>query len=570
MNAAKTGLLLIFFPFLAYTQSRYDVIIDEIMADPSPQIGLPNNEWIELKNASDHSINLVGWRIGDAGGQSGPIPDLNLKPDSFVIICTGSAAAAMSVFGTVISVTSFPSLDNDGDQIFLMAANGSIIHAVAYSGGWYQNELKKEGGWTLEIIDTRNPCGGVSNWKASADMQGGTPGRRNSIDDINDDKSGPKLKNVFSLDSITIVAVFDEPIDSLQGATIANYHIDGGLSIMNAVTIAPVFNSVELTLNSALLSGMIYNLTINNVTDCRNNAINTANTARVGLPIEASSPGIVINEMLFNPRSNGFDYVELYNAGSKIVDASKLYAANRNSTNLISSIRQISSDPHYIFPGDYLVITEDVASLEINYLVKNPDAVIQLPSLPSYPDEEGDVILLTGQGDIVDEVKYNDHWHFKLIENPEGVSLERIDPSAPSQDAANWHSAASTAGYGTPSYQNSQYKQTQPIDAAIEVVPKIFSPDNDGHDDVATVQYKLSDPGDVANITIYDADGRPVRYLVKNGTLGAGGQWNWDGLDEKGNKLPIGTYIIYTEIFNLQAKKQHFKNIVVLAGKLSH
>jgi hypothetical protein len=377
------------------------------------------------------------------------------------------------------------------------------------------------------------------------------------------------LKNVFALDNITIVAVFDEPVDSLQGATITNYHVDNGLSVVNAITLAPVFNTVQLSLNGVLSSGTIYDLTVNNVSDCKNNVIGTANSGKVGLPVEPSPSDVVINEMLFNPKGNGFDYVEFYNTSSKIVDASKLYAANRNSSNAVSSIKQISSVPLYIFPGDYLVITEDLASLEINYLVQKPDAVIQLSSLPSYPDDEGDVILLNGQGDIVDEVKYNARWHFKLIDNADGVSLERIDPSGPSQNEANWHSAASTAGYGTPSYQNSQYKQTQPIDATIEVTPKIFSPDNDGHDDITTIQYKVADPGYVANITIYDAQGRPVCYLVKNGTLGSGGQWNWDGLDEKGNRLPIGTYIIYTEIFNLQAKKQHFKNTVVLARKLS-
>jgi hypothetical protein len=222
-----------------------------------------------------------------------------------------------------------------------------------------------------------------------------------------------------------------------------------------------------------------------------------------------------------------------------------------------------------MFPGDYLVITEDFPSLERNYLVQNPAAVVLLASLPSYPNNEGDILLLNGQGDVVDEVKYSDHWHFKLIDNPQGVALERIDPAGPSQDAANWHSAASTAGYGTPTYKNSQYKQTQPVDAMIEITPKIFSPDNDGHDDIATIQYKISGPGYVANITIYDTQGRPVRYLVKNGILGSIGQWNWDGLDEKGNKLPIGTYIICTEVFNLQAKKQHFKNIIVLARRLS-
>jgi hypothetical protein len=41
-----------------------------------------------------------------------------------LLFVPASAVAAMSAFGTTISVTSFPSLDNDGDQLFLKAANG--------------------------------------------------------------------------------------------------------------------------------------------------------------------------------------------------------------------------------------------------------------------------------------------------------------------------------------------------------------------------------------------------------------------------------------------------------------
>jgi Lamin Tail Domain/CHU_C Type IX secretion signal domain len=567
----KINLLLIvisFLPFIAASQNRYDAVIDELMADPSPQIGLPANEWIELKNTSAAAINLLGWRIGDASGLSGPMPNFTLQPDSFVIVSTGSAVAAMSAFGTTISVTSFPSLDNDGDMIFLRANNGRTIHAVSYSSGWYQNAVKADGGWTLEMIDTRNPCAGNSNWKAGNDTKGGTPGKKNSIDAINNDTEEPKLKRAYTTDNTTIVLVFDEPIDSLKGATISNYSIDGGIAIQSAIAIAPLFNQIQIKTTTPLQANTVYTISSANITDCKNNTIGAVNKTKTGLPADPAPGELIINEILFNPRSNGYDFIEFYNRSNKIFDAPKLSIANRNTTGAISSVKVLSTAPFYIFPGEYVVITEDADNLAVNYLVKNPDAVLSISSMPSFPDDEGDAVLLNFQGQVTDEVKYKDDWHFKLLDNAEGVSLERIDAEAPSQDAGNWHSAASTGGYGTPGYQNSQFKQTQTGAAAITVSPKIFSPDNDGRDDIATVQYQTTEPGYAATVTIFDAAGRPVRYFVKNEILGLKGTWNWDGLDEKGNKLPVGTYIIFTEVFNLQGKKERFKNIVVLARKL--
>jgi len=564
--------LLLFFiltPVCLLSQNRYDIVINEIMADPSPQVGLPNNEWIELKNTTAAPVNLQNWRFGDASGQSGPMPNFTLQPDSFVIVCTGSAVAALSAFGTTISVTSFPSLDNDGDQLFIKAANGTIIHAIAYTAGWYQNDLKKEGGWTLEMIDTKNPCTGMNNWKASTSATGGTPGKKNSVEALNNDATAPQLKRAYTTDNVTIILVYDEPVDSLSGATISSYSIDGGLTLVSAASIAPLFNQVQLKAATPLQANTVYNITANNIKDCKGNMIGNANNVRVGLPEEAAPGEFIINEILFNPRSNAFDYVEFYNNSNKIFDASKLYIANRNSSGVISSIKVLSAVPFYIFPGDYIVETEDADNLSLQYLVKNPDHVLLISSPPSFPDDEGTVIALNFQGNVVDEVKYKDDWHFKLIDNAEGVALERIDPAGVSQDAANWTSSASTSGYGTPTYKNSQYKLLSSINAVIAVTPKVFSPDNDGRDDIATIQYKVAEPGYIANITIFDASGRPVRNLVRNGTLGLEGYWNWDGLDDKGLKLPIGTYIVFTEIFNLQGKKEKFKNAVVLARKIN-
>ena len=560
-------LFILLTPVCLFSQNRYDIVIEEIMADPSPQVGLPANEWIELKNTTATPVNLQNRRIGDATGQSGPMPNFTLQPDSFVIVCTGSAVAAMSAFGTAISVTSFPSLDNDGDQLFIRAANGRTIHAVAYTSGWYQNELKKEGGWTIEMIDTKSPCAGISNWKASTNTTGGTPGKRNSVDGTNTDATAPKLKRAYTTDNSTIVLVFDEPVDSTIGATLANYSIDGGATLISAAAIAPLFNLVQLKTSSPLTANTVYNITASGIKDCKGNSIGNANKARVGLPVDAATGEWIINEILFNPRSNGYDFVEFFNNSNKIFDASKLYIANRNSSGIISSLKPLSTVPFYIFPGDYIVETEDADNLALQYLVKNLDNVLAISSPPSFSDDEGTVLALNFQGNVIDEVKYKDDWHFKLIDNAEGVSIERIDPSGISQDAANWHSAASSAGYGTPTYKNSQYKLVNSINATIEVTPKVFSPDNDGRDDIASIQYAVTEPGFIANVTIFNAAGNPIRNLVRNGTLGLTGYWNWDGLDDKGLKLPVGTYVIFTEIFNLQGKKQHFKTTTVLARK---
>ena len=552
----------------AQVANRYDILIDELMADPTPQVGLPNNEWLELRNVSAVTINLLGWRIGDATGQSGTMPSYNLLPDSFVIVCTASAVAVMSVYGPTISVTSFPSLDNTGDVIYLRSPQNKIIHAVSYTDAWYQNELKKDGGWTLEMIDNKNPCSGFTNWKASTDIKGGTPGKKNSVDALNKDVTAPQLLRAFATDSLNISLSFDEPLDSLKAATVGNYNISDGIGIpQSAITITPTFDKVSLKLNTPLARNKVYTVTVSTVSDCVNNTIGNKNTARVGLSEVADSLNIVINEILFNPKPNGTDYVEIYNRSTRIIDLKQTYIANRSSAGVISNIKQLSADNYLLFPQDFMVITEDPAIVKRDFITKNMDAFVTVASMPSYNDDEGDVIILNVQGNITDELKYDEKWHFKLIDNREGVALERVDYNATTQNPDNWHSAATSAGYGTPTYKNSQYRIDLQVQGEISVSPEIVSPDNDGMDDFATIDYSFPSPGYVANITIFDAAGRIIRYLQRNALCGIKGSFRWDGLGDKNQQLSTGIYIIYTEVFNLDGKKKQFKHTIVLARR---
>ena len=549
-------------------QEHYAIVIDEIMADPSPQVGLPNNEWIELKNVSTSPINIQNWRIADAAGQSGPMPSFILQPDSFIIVCTSSAVPLLSVFGKTIAVTSFPSLDNDGETLSLRSSTGKTIYAVEYSSAWFNNELKKDGGWTLEMVDTKNPCAMSDNWKASNSTTGGTPGYKNSVDAITTDNKAPLLLNAYTADSTTLILNFTEPLDSNLAAIVQNYSIDNNVQFVTAVVLPPLFNKVQLTTASPLNPGIIYTIAAGNIADCNGNKI-TATAVKTGLPVDAATGELIINEILFNPKPNGVDYVEVYNNSTKILDASKLYIANKSSSGATANIKAFTTSAFYIFPEEYYILTENADLVALQYFVKDPLHVLTVSSMPSYPDDEGAVVLLNAQGSIIDEVDYKDDWHFKLISNDEGVSLERIDPDGPSQQSTNWHSAAASIGYGTPTYKNSQFKNSSGSASIVEISPKIFSPDNDGFNDIARIQYQTDAPGYMANITIFDANGKVVKALVRNEVLAASGYYNWDGLNDSKQKLPIGTYIVVTEIFNLQGKKKQFKNTIVLARRLN-
>ena len=554
--------------FSYFTAGMYSVVIDEIMADPTPLVGLPDAEFVELRNTTEFDINLAGWKLGKGSSLSGALPSYVLKADSVVIITGTSNLSALQAFGPALSVTSFPALSNDGDNIFLQSDAGNQIHNVNYSSTWYKNALKANGGWSLEMIDPHSPCAGSENWAASEDPSGGTPGRINSINGTLTDTEAPTALYSFASDDTHIVLVFNEPVDITTSSVTTNYTISNGIGNPASAQVASQANNqVILTLASPLQQSAIYTVTVNNISDCKGNAIAANTVFNTGLPGNLDSLDLVVNEILFNPVSYGYDYVEIFNRSQKVINLKGLYLANRNTANEISSVYQVTTTDRLLFPGEYIVFTENIDDIKSKFIAQNPSQFIQMSSLPSYGDDDGFVILLNAQGEIVDEVHYNKNWHSGLLSIRDGVSLERLDPNGNSNDPNNWHSASTNSGFGTPTYKNSQGIVDINSDSEFSVAPKIFSPDNDGHDDFAVISYNFPAAGSIANITIFDAAGRPVRYLQKSALNGTSGSYRWDGLGEKQQKLPAGMYIVFAEVFNLQGKTKQYKKVVVLARR---
>jgi hypothetical protein len=298
--------------------NRYDIIIDEIMIDPSPSIGLPSSEFIELKNISNIPLNLSGLQLADGSSAASININYLLQPDSFVIICSNSSVAQFSLLGPTISVSNFPSLDNDAELLYLRSKENKTIHAISYNKRWYKNSFKAEGGWTLEMIDTRNPCNADVNWSASINEKGGTPGRVNSVDASLRDNVPPAIINGYAPDSLHIVLIFSESLDSTDASFSTRYIVEEGrIAIAGANPIPPLFDRIMLQLSNPLQKNKVYSVAVQSIKDCAGNEINKNRIIDVGWASSANENDIIINEILFNPKPSGVDYIELYNRSEK-------------------------------------------------------------------------------------------------------------------------------------------------------------------------------------------------------------------------------------------------------------
>ncbi|MDR2291964.1 MAG: lamin tail domain-containing protein [Prevotellaceae bacterium] len=542
-----------------------DIVFNEIMFRPEPVVGLPERKYIELYNRTQYGINMKDWKIlyGTAG--EARIAADSIAANSYAIICTSSAVADLSPYGKAISAVSFPTLTYSGQNLKLVDSENNLIAALNYLPDWHNDTDKIAGGWSLEKIDFDNLSELSNNWKSSNDEKGGTPGQKNSVSDENPDKEPPVLAEWEILDNNKLHLVFNEPINTETASQIETYFVDN--NIENPVNVITDYNEVLLIFNDIFETGVIYNLDIqNSFADIAGNHLVDFNLA-FGIMHKPQNNDIIINEALFNPYPNGVDFVEIYNRSQKNIDIKDLFLATRNkSTGLLQSIRQVQFKSNFLRPQQFIVLTADPEIVNQQYYVQNPENMIMMEQMPAYPNTDGTVVLLDEQQNIIDEFTYNENMHFEFLTSVEGVSLERTSYEKPTNDANNWHSASSDVGYATPTRKNSQ-AEFNSEKYGFDISPQTFAPDNSGIDDELHITYAMPEPGYIANIKIYDSQGRWITNVQNNALLGSQGGFTWNGYNDKKQKVSIGVYIVYIEYFNLQGKIKIEKKTCIVAAR---
>jgi len=554
--------------FRYQTLSFGDIVFSEIMAKPNPPQGLPDREYLELYNRTNDTVDISNYRILYGDDRSSRITSGKIPPHGYIVVCASAAVSDLQQYGNVVSATSFPNLLDAGMKLHLVSPDTTLIATVNYNTTFYNNEDKSKGGWAMERIDVNN-LSDDNNWKASVGQGGGTPCKENSVSALNTDSIAPYVLKLEIIDNHSIRLVFNENIETnlLSNNTYYNVNNLGNPHLVHSGGIL-LSDVVELKFNQEFKTGTIYELSVSaNVKDLAGNSF-VGEIITFGIMPKPQKEDVVINEILFHPRQGASDFVEIYNRSDKIFNLSDMYiASRRKSDGSLQQIHNIAGNK-YIYPDDYFVITNDSSSLNQYYYVEIPENVISLKSMPSYPNEEGTVVLLDENQNVIDEFAYSRKMHSTLISNPQGVSLEKIDYNRASNELGNWQSAAQTVGFATPTYQNSCYSHTEPKDEPFSITPTTFSPDGDGYDDHLFIDYKMPDVNYIATITIYNARGGFVKEVCRNTTLGIDGRLVWDGSTNNKQKAPVGPYIILIEAHHPNGNTFKYKKSCVIAERL--
>ena len=542
---------------------RNDILITEIMAKPNPSVGLPDCEYVEFHNFGiPDEVVLKNWKL-QINNATKNLPEIHIPPNQYVFLVANSCSWYNDDLEANMYRMSSLGITDGGTQIILYNESDEVIHEVKFSNSWYRNKQKAGGGWSLEIIDTQNPCTGESNWDSSISDLGGTPGKQNSISGSNHDFIDPKIEKITIIDPLHIQVFFTETVFFDPEKARQLFEFDRNIEVASVSEVPPNNNILQVNLQQPLQPNLLYTLIIKDTLwDCVQNPVEAHQSYRFAIPSIPQPFDIVINEVLFNAKGNTrAEFVELFNRSQKVIDLSTLRIGSGGTDLPDKSVIAVSSG-FLLFPNEYVALCKHKNITEEQYYIPYSERLIQCDSMPSYTNSSGVVFLCDKSYNTIDRFQYDERMHYSLLTSVSGVSLERVSVERETQNEHNWKSAAESADFATPGYQNSHFNNNQIFEDVLRVVPEVFSPNQNGFFDYVEFHCSFEDSENRVNITIFDRQGNLVKMVVNNQICTQNEVFLWDGVSDKNYRVPADLYIVKMEYWNLNDKRKTIKKTV--------
>lgn len=257
-------------------------------------------------------------------------------------------------------------------------------------------------------------------------------------------------------------------------------------------------------------------------------------------PKSYKTGSLVFNEILYEPETGGAEFVELYNTSNDSIQVGGM--------DLLIGAKErvkLSQATFIVPPKEFFVLASD-STIFKSYPTLNKK-VSRVSSSLSFSNEGTSLLVKDLFGTTLDSVVYSPVWHNRNFLETKNKSLERLNPALNTNDKSNWSTSVTSEG-ATPGKQNSIYTQNLAGDSKVNISPNPFSPDNDGFEDFAIINFNLPYKLSQVQIKVFDSQGRLVRTLLENKPSATNNSVIFNGLDDDGRALRIGIYILLIEI----------------------
>ncbi|MFZ1702841.1 MAG: Ig-like domain-containing protein [Saprospiraceae bacterium] len=378
------------------------------------------------------------------------------------------------------------------------------------------------------------------------------------------DTTPPTLTSTKVLDSTHIELIFNEKMDMTSTLQTSAYLVSPSLGIPSTVQFGSGDNIVVLTFDKSIQSGIEYTLQVTNVQDLSGNV--SSATATFAYAVQPKALDLVLSEILTDPIVGGEDFIEVYNRSQKFIQLQGLILRNHSKNE-----EKILSKDFILKPDQYLAISKNIVFLIEQY--KTPvEAQFLQNDVPTLNVSDAHIQIINRESGIdvvIDQFTYVEDYHYSLLNDTKGVSLEKIRLDGKSEDINNWHSASQEVNFGTPGYKNSNFSDNSgDRDKAISIENKIFSPYSSDYTSFLLIDYKVEKSGYLATVQIFDTEGFLVRSLTKNLLLGLVGSMKWDGINDEGQVVKMGWYVIATQLLHPDGETKTYRHSVVVGDKL--
>jgi hypothetical protein len=398
---------------------------------------------------------------------------------------------------------------------------------VEYAAEMHKDALKAHGGWSLELAD-RVHWNSREAWVSSEDPSGGTPGRANSVSINLPDEEPPAMLRAGWYDESLMFILFSGTV--CQTGDCKAIFEPGGLVLTPAPAPVYGFPGFFFRVPPDLPYTIIYKVELQGtITSCYGEPA-LLQPVGFAVPHHPDSFSVVINEIMFDPATGDPEWIELLNRSKYTVDLKDLIIARADTSGIIHTF----SFPHQNFllpPSSFLLFPDSLALLSSE----------TRPTFPSLTNEPSRLLLLDPSQHIIDQAAYSPDWHDPYLTDSKGISLERIDPSAPGLLRSNWYSC-NESQKSTPCKSNSNYS------------PNPHPPSLTIHYSLLTIHclssepmiihYEFPSPGWYHELKIFDRSGALIRTAVPFSLAGSSGVLMWDGLDDRKQRVPEGIYVL--------------------------